>query len=810
MGALLQDIRFAARMLLKNPGYSALAAGVLALGIGANTAIFSVADTFLNKPGNVPDPAGRVMVMERRAGTAYDWNTVTPANFADWQQQCQSVESWGAAAWYTANLSSDGATPEQVQGFLADDGLFATLDARPLMGRTFLPEEMVEGKDQVVILSHGLWQRRFGGSEAVLGRAVKVEGRVHTVIGVMPKEFDFPKSAELWMPLAMSPETRKSRSRHMLHVVAKMKPGVTEDQLRAEMATISRRLSEAYPDTNRDSSVRVMNVRDYLNGDLTRQYTQLLLGAVGFVLLIACANVANLQLARSSSRRKEIAVRVSLGAKRSRIVRQLLTESVLVSLVGLGFGLLLALWSIELILRGMPHDVARFVAGWYQIQLDARAVAYAFAVAVASGIIAGLVPALQISRADVNEVLKEGSRGSTAGRAPHRLRNALVVAEVAAALVLLIGAGLMVRGVGTLVDDNRAFEPESLLTFWVNLPDQPYRDPARRVAFYDAVLERLRSAPGVRSAALTRSVPYANNSSSTAFSVEGQPAEAGEHRWADYYAVNEEFFRTMPVALLDGRTVNERDTADTQPAVVISKRMASRYWPGRSAIGQRIKLGTGQSDAPWLTVVGVVADVKTDIFSRDANLAVYRPYRQSASQIMQFALRVEGEPLSYAPALRSLVTAVDADMPIYEVKTHARVIHESLIGIKYVASILSVTGLIALTLSCAGIYGVMAYSVSERTHEIGVRMALGARAADVLRMVLGRGLLLTGIGLAIGIPLSVAMARAIAGLIFGVGATDFATFGFVVASLTTVALLACWIPARRAARVDPMIALRYE
>jgi putative ABC transport system permease protein len=809
MGALWQDVRFAARMLLKNPGYSALAAVVLALGIGANTAIFSVADAFLNKPGNIPVAEGRVMVMERRPGSS-DWNTVAPANFFDWKEQCQSVESWGLTRWYTSNLSSDGTTPEQVQGFLADDGLFTTLAARPLIGRTFLREEMVEGKDQVVILSYGLWQRRFGGSAAVLGRAVKVEGRVHTVIGVMPKEFDFPKSAELWMPLALSPETRKSRSRHMLHVVAKMKPGVTEDQLRSEMETISRRLSEAYPDTNRNWGVRVMRVRDYLNGDLTRQYTQLLLGAVGFVLLIACANVANLQLARSSSRRKEIAVRVSLGAKRGRIIRQLLTESVLVSLAGLSLGLLLALWSIELILRGMPHDVGRFIAGWYQIQLDLRAVAYAFAVAVTSGLIAGLVPALQTSRADVNEVLKEGSRGTTSGRTPHRMRNALVVAEIAAALVLLVGAGLMVRGVNSLVDDNRAFQPDSLLTFWVNLPDQPYKEAARRVAFYDAVLERMATVPGVRSAGLASNVPYANNTSTTFFSVEGQPAEAGERRWADYQALSEGLFKTLPIALLDGRYVNATDTEDTLPVVAVSKRLAERFWPGRSALGQRIKLGTEKSEAPWLTVVGVVQDVKSDIFSREENFGVYRPLRQASSQVMQFALRVEGDPLSYVPAMRTLVASVDADMPIYEAKTHARVIHESVIGLKYVASILSVTGLIALTLSCAGIYGVMAFSVSERTHEIGVRLALGARAADVLRMILSRGLLLTGIGLTIGLALSVAMARAISGLIFGVGATDFATFGAVIAALAAVALLACWIPARRAARVDPMVALRYE
>ena len=810
MGSFLQDIRFATRMLLKSPGYSALAAIVLALGIGANTAIFSVADAFLNKPGNVPDPTGRLVIMERRTGSTSEWNSVTPANFADWKEQAKSIDSWGATTWYTANISSDGATPEQVQGFQADDGLFTTLGAQPLIGRTFLPEEMVAGRDQVVILSYGLWQRRFAGEQSILNRTIKVEGRPHTVIGVMPKEFDFPASAELWMPLVMADDVRTSRTRHMLHVVARLKPGASEANVRAEMETITRRLTEQYPDSNRGWGVRVMSVRDYINGDLTRNYTKLLLGAVGFVLLIACANVANLQLARSSGRRKEIAVRTALGAKRGRIVRQLLTESVMVSLAGLGLGLLLAQWSIELILRGMPPDVGRYIGGWYQISLDWRAIAYAFSVAVAAGIVAGLIPALQTARTDVIEVLKEGSRGTTSGRARHRLRSVLVVAEVAAALVLLVGAGLMVRGVSNLVADNRAFEPESLLTFRVNLPDLPYKEAPKRVEFYDAVLERVKAMPGVRSAGLARSVPYANDSSSVVFSVEGQPAEAGEIRVADYQLVSEQFFRTLPIALLEGRYVNESDGAETQPVAVVSQKLARTYWPGRTAIGQRIQVGT-QPDAPWLNVVGVVQDVKTDIFSaRDVAPAIYRPYRQASSQVMTIALRVEGEPLSYVPAIRSQVTAIDPDMPIFDAKTHARVIHESLIGLKYVASILSLTGLIALVLSCAGVYGVMAYSVSERTHEIGVRMALGARAADVLRMVLRRGLVLTGFGLVIGGVLSFLMARAIQSLLFGIEAHDFATFGLVMGALAAVALLACWIPASRATRVDPMIALRYE
>ncbi|MGH9860385.1 MAG: ABC transporter permease [Candidatus Acidiferrales bacterium] len=809
MGNFIQDIRYAARTLLKSRGYAALAAVVLGLGIGANTAIFSVADAFLNKPGNVPDANGRVMVLERRPGES-DWSSVAPANFEDWKGQSQTIENWGATTWYTANISSDGATPEQVQGFQADDGFFAALGAKALLGRTFFAEEMTDGRDQVVILSHGLWQRRFGGDTRIIGSTVKVEGRVHTIIGVMPKEFDFPASAELWMPLVIAPEHRESRTRHMLDVVARIQPGVSEADVSAEMETIAQRLAEAYPDSNRGWGVRVMSIRDYVNGDLTRQYTMLLLGAVGFVLLIACANVANLQLARSSGRRKEIAVRVALGARRWRIVRQLLTESVLVSLAGLFLGLVLAQWSIELILQNMPHEVARYIAGWYQIGLDWRAMAYAFGVAVTAGLAAGLIPALQTSRTDVNEMLKEGSRGTTASRGRHRLRSALVVAELALALVLLVGAGLMVRGVNNLVNDNRAFQPESLLTFRVNLPDRPYADKARRVAFYDAVLERLPSLPGVRSAGLTNSLPYADGARGSGFAVEGQPAQPGELRWAQIQAVSESYYRTLPVPLVEGRFTGQQDGAGAQPVAVVSQELAERYWPGRSAIGQRIKLGREDSSEPWLSIVGVVQDVKSHFIDRVNAPAIYLPYQQGASQIMQFALRVEGDPQAQVPAIRALVSSVDPDMPIFAAKTHARLIHEEIIGLKYVASMLSVIGVIALVLSSAGIYGVMAYAVSERTHEIGVRMALGARAADVLRMVLARGLLLTACGLAIGATLSVLLARAIAGLLFGVGATDFVTFGVVVGGLAAVALLACWIPATRATRVDPMIALRYE
>jgi putative ABC transport system permease protein len=679
-----------------------------------------------------------------------------------------------------------------------------------LHGRVFLSGEDTPGRERVAVLGYGLWKRRFGADPAIVGQVVRLEGEPHEIIGVMPREFDFPVSAELWMPLTLTPQEKRERAARSIDVIARMRPGMTLKQASAEMAVISERLARAYPNENRGWATRVMDIREKIAGNMTRDYVTLLMGAVAFVMLIACANVANLQLARATGRYREMAVRVALGASRWRVIRQLITESVLQSLLAVGLGIVFAYWSLELLRSSFPRDVLKFVPGINLMGLDWPAFLFSFSIALVAGLLAGLMPALHVSRPNLNDSLREGGRGSSAGRRRHLTRSMLVVAEVALALVLLVGAGLMVHGVGAIRTMHSSSHPETLLTFQVNLPDAKYAEMPPRIQFFDRVLERLKTRAGVELAALGRSVPYNDSSSSGAISLEGRPTLDGEIRLAQYQNVNDGWFKVFHIPLREGRLFDDRDGLETTRVAVVSERLAQRSWPGESPLGRRVKLGRDNSENPWLTVIGVVGDIRYNWFEPAPSPAIYLPYRQTSRQIMQFALRVGANPLAAAESARAEVAAVDPDMPIFDVKTHAQVIHESVTGVTYVAVMMSVLGVIALTLASVGLYGVMAYAVTERTHEIGVRMALGAQRSDVLRLMLARGLTLTAIGLAIGLGLSYALARMLSNLIVGVSATDVMTFGSVMGLLAFVALSASYIPARRATQVDPLIALRHE
>jgi len=807
---VLNDLRYGIRALRRNPAVTITAVVALALGISSTTAEFSIADAFLFKPLGLRDTDRLVMLPETRgsrpiAGTS----NVAPANFEDWKRQATSFEQLAASQLLDISITGQG-EPEALLGNRVSSGLFELIGARPLMGRVFLPDEDQPGREHVAVLSFGLWQRRFASDPDIAGKTVRLEGKPFTVVGIMPKSFHFPLAGEIWIPMAMDDKERAVRGTRYMDVVGKLKRGISTGQAAAEMRTIAKRLGETYPETNRGWQVRLMPIRDFLLGDLTRNYTWMTLGAVGFVLLIACANVANLQFARATFRAKEIAVRTALGAGRWRIVRLLVTESVLLGLAGAAVGILLAQWDVDMIRSHMPAEIARFVSGWDQIRIDGRTLLFTALVATLAGIVSGLAPALHSSKPDLNVALKESVRGSSEGRSRSRLRSALLTGEIALALVLLVGAGLMVKGVRGLISVNENLAPQSLLTMRVTLPESKYKEPRQMEAFYSQALAGLATLPHVEAATLATSVPYGNFSSTSRLTIEGRPAEVGELRVAQNQVISANYFNTMRVALREGRVFSERDGMNSLPVAIISENLARRYWPGGTALGGKIKLGAEDAPGPWLTIVGVVQDVRYEWFDADVTPAVYRPYTQTDRPYAYLALRTTGDPLALVAGARHRIATLDAELPLIEVKTLDKAISESVLGLSYVAVMMTVLGGIALVLACVGVYGVMAYAVSERTREIGIRMALGAERTDVLRMVIGRGLVVTGIGLGIGFVLSLMLARLLASLIFGVSATDWQIFGGISLALAAAAITACYVPARRAMRIDPVEALRYE
>jgi putative ABC transport system permease protein len=806
---LAQDIRYAVRLLLKSPGFTAAAILTLALGIGANAAIFSVANAFLRKPIWFPELERITVVVNSMPGESISRNSVPPADYADWKEHANSFEQVGAYEWRDVNLTGDG-DPQQLTGASVTADFFEILRTRPETGRAFLPEEEQSGHDREVILGHGLWVRRFGSDPNVAGKTVTIDGVSQTIVGVMGDDFDFPTSAQIWFPMTLSDKERNIRSSHYVWPVARLRAGVSVEQAQAEMAAIQTRLQKDYPIAEKGWGVRVIPMRDFAADEYSRQYSILLLYAVGFVLLIACANVANVQLARATARQREFALREAIGASRWRIMRQLLTESTLLAVAGAGLGLLFAQWALQLMVTHMPPDVARYIAAWKHIQLDFDVLVYTAMLALVAGIVSGLAPAFQGAKTDLCEQLKEGGRGTTAGRSGHLLRHAFVVGEIAASLLLLVGAGLTVKGVRSLLAAHQNLTPESVLTMRVLLPDVKYKDPQRQIAFYSRMLQQVGALPGVKVAAVATRVPFADSGITNDFHIEGIPAQPGEARFLNSESVNPEYFRAMNIPLREGRFFGDQDGAETPRVAVISQRLAQRFWPNQSPLGKHIQEGTDESKKPWATIVGVAGDVRYEWNEREDYPTIYFPYEQAPRQDSFIVVRTEGDPMASVARVRAGIGAVDPDQPVYEIKTMDRVISESVVGLSYVAAIMAVLGAIALVLAAVGVYGVMAYAVTERMHEIGVRMALGAQPREVLRLVLARGFFLTGLGMLIGLPVSFLLANVLASFIFGVGANDALVFSGISVFLAGIALAACYIPARRAMRLDPMVALRYE
>ncbi|HSE32932.1 MAG TPA: ABC transporter permease [Pyrinomonadaceae bacterium] len=806
MDSFFSDVRYAARNLLKRPGFTAIAILTLAVGIGANSTIFSAVNALLLKPLTFPELDRVVAIWDKNPLQGYVHNEVAMANYIDWRDQNQSFEKLALYRWWSANLTGVD-SPERIQGFLVTGNFFDVIGTKPIMGRGFYDHENQTGNDSVAVMTHSLWQRRFGGDPNILNKTIHLNGFPLTIVGVMPERFNFPKGAEVYAPLKITPKVASNRQTHTYYVIGRMKPGVSIQAAQAEIDAINSRLETQYPTTNTGNGSTVYPIVK----DTVRMYDTalwIMMGAVAFVLLIACANVANLMLARASGRQKEIALRSALGASRWRIIRQLLTESVIVALIGGAFGVLIAFWGIDLLRAANPGEAAKFAEGWHNLGINLTVLGFTLALSLFSGIVFGLAPAWQVSKPNLNNTLKEGGRQGTSST--HRLRGSLVVFEMALSLVLLVGAGLLVRSFLSLLKTDPGFNPESILTMNLILPNTKYPEEEQRAAFYSDLVNRVKALPGVESTALVNYLPLGGSNSSDAFLIEGLPEPAsGQENIGRYRVCTPDYFQTMGISLMKGRAFNEQDKAGALPVVIVNETLARKYWPNEEAIGKRMRFEGPLERAPWMQVVGVIRDVKHEL-NIPVSPEFYLPHAQDSWSSMVLVTKTAGNPSAMAGVIRKQVWAIDKDQPVFDVRTMEEVRSISVAVYSFSSVTLGIFAGVALLLAAIGIYGVMAFAVTQRTHEIGVRMALGARSRDVLKLVVFHGMKLALIGVVIGLVGAWALSRFMKTLLFSVGATDLFTFAVVSLCLLFAALLACYLPARRATKVDPLIALRYE
>jgi len=808
--SLWQDIRYGERALRNAPGFTATAILTLALGIGATSAIFSVVDALLWKPIALPNLDTLAVVARRIPGEPRRWDTLPAGDLEDVRRDVTSLENLTTWQNGMANIVGTSGEPERARQALVAANFFNTLGVQPTMGRGFQVGEDQPGREREVVLSDGLWRRHFAGDGAILGKTIRLDDQNYQVIGVMPATFEFPRSTELWTPTALKPAERASRQGNTLFAAARVKPGFTVEQADAELDRVAVRLEQSYPNTNKGRRFKTMSIRDFLVDAETEQYLIMLLYSVIFVLLIACVNVANLQFARATGRLRDVAVRTALGASRGRVIAQLVTESVLLSLAGAVLGLVIAWWGLGMIRGGMPAEVERYIVGWKDMQLDSRTLLFTLVAAVMSGILSGLAPAWQCSRPNLTETLKEGGRSGSAGKVRHRLRDILVGAEVILAVVLLAGAGLMVRGFRSMVQTGERLDPASILTMRTNLTDSKYPEAFQRHGFYRDLLDRIRAIPGVRTVAAVTAMPYSNSSQGRLFTIEGRPAEPDQLPQAMYQVATPSYFELAHIPLIAGRNLSDSDGADAPKVAVISQQLADRWWKNESPIGKHIRLGGIDSKSPWLTIAGIVGNAPHNPYDREPRRTLYVRMPQASQLWMDVGIRTAGDPLAIGQAVIAAVRAVDREQPVTDLQTMARAIHNRTIGLNYMAVLMGVFGLVALCLSAIGVYGVMSYMVSEQTHEIGIRMALGAERPSVLAMIFRRGMVTVAAGLAVGLPLAFGFARLMASLIFGVTASDPVTFIAIPVALLAAGALAIYIPARRATQIDPIVALRYE
>jgi putative ABC transport system permease protein len=803
MNTLLQDLRYGWRMLLRQPGFTLVAVFTLALGIGANTTIFSFVNGILLRSLPYPQPERLVLLDETALKRGITSMGVSFPNYLDWREQNRVFED--IAAYDTSSLALTGSgEPEQIQGAGIAHGLFEILHVSPLMGRTFTEEEDRPKHDTVVILSHGLWQRRFGGDPGIIGQSILLNARPFTVIAVMPPDFRFPEVAEYWVPLALDTQMY-TRNDHGLEAVARLKDGISIAQARAEMNDLAERIEQQNPVTNEGMGVSVTGMHQALAGDY-RQALVILLSVVGCVLLVACANVANLMLVRATTRQKELAIRAALGARRWRIVRQLLTESLLLGAAGGALGLLMAVWGLDLLLAAIPIKLPF----WMKFGLDLRVLGFTFGVSLLTGLGFGILPALQASRTNLNDTLKEGGR-SAASTGRQRSRSLFVVAEIALSLVLLVGAGLMMRSFLRLQSVNPGLNPAGVMTMRINLPRLKYTEETRRADYYRQLMERLRALPGVDAAGAVSTLPLSGNTWGRSLTVEGFPVlSVGQAPLIQHNVITPGYFRTLGIPLLEGRDFTDADIENGPKITIIDERIAREYWPNESAIGKRIRFGPPEGNEPWHTIVGVVGAVRHERLEATTRNSVYLPHTEIPTGRMSLVVRTAAKPELLIEPVRGQIRELDPDLPITNVRTMGEVVARSVWQPRLYTILFGIFAAVALLLAAVGLYGVMAYTVTIRTHEIGLRMALGAQAGDVLKLIAGQGIKLVMIGVATGLGAALLLTRLMSSLLFSTSASDPLTFTGIAVLLTMVALLACWIPARRATKVDPMVALRYE
>ncbi|HEV7904513.1 MAG TPA: ABC transporter permease [Pyrinomonadaceae bacterium] len=820
MGTLWQDLRYGARMLWKNPGFTVVVVLALALGIGANTAIFSVVNAVLLRPLPFEQPEQLVLVWEthpfgRQLG--YTHLPGSTANFTDLKQRSDVFSELAALDSWNTVLTGNN-EPERLTGVKVSANLFTLLRMNPAQGRGFVADEDRPGNNRVVVVSHGLWQRRFGGDPSLVNKTLTLDGETYTVIGIMPEHasfpqnmglpayFDFEQKTDLWTPIALTDEETKNRGSHHIGVVGRLKPGVGIEQAQAQLSNIMSALEQEYPDDNKEWGMAVVSLHEQVVGK-SRGAILILLGAVGFVLLIACANVANLLLARAASRQRELAIRTALGASRGRIMRQLLTESVLLALLGGVLGVWLAMWGVDLLIALSPGTIPRTA----EIGIDNRVLGYTLLISLVTGVVFGLLPALQSSKPALNEMLKEGGRSGGGSPRRERARRLLVVSEVALALVLLISAGLLLKSFLRLQNVKPGFAPEGVLTAEIGLQEQKYKDERRIADFYRQTIARVKTLPGVESVGAVSHLPLSGAEEIDGFTIEGRETlAAGLVQSADFRVIAPEYFQSLGIPLIRGRHFNEQDRADSTPVMIVDETFARRFFPGEDPLGKRINEQGSRWPHSFFTVVGIVGGVKHSQLNGEARPTMYLSYEQSGWTSLTLTVRAAGDPNMLAAAVRREVLAVDKDQPVTKIAPMSEVFSKAVAPQRFNALLLNLFAAVAMILAVVGIYGVIAYTVAQRSHEMGIRIALGATRRDILRLVVGQAMLTTLLGVALGLAGAFALTRLMSSLLYEVSATDPAIFAGVALLLALVALLASYLPARRATKVDPMVALRYE